>query len=228
LDAKELLFYQEVASEGECDTNFLPTVAGLPAAAYGRYCQSDLGLFDDNKPGNIFSNDPLGVEGLDNELRVCPTGPAGTAPHTAAHDVEQVALTGGVILEPQGPLNLNCTSGGNTDSANYKVKIPDQSPLLSVDIDRSPLSNAPTLEGVAPNSATIIVDTDGVRKLLLTYPTCNSPEGGLSGSVIANNPPLTNNQDVTLHLEGQTNGAGAGSLGPVLFEGEFTIKVNGL
>jgi hypothetical protein len=68
-----------------------------------------------------------------------------------------------------------------------------------------------------------------VRKLVLTYPTCNSPEGGVSGAVIANNPPLINNQNVTLHLtNGKTNGAGAGSLGPVLFDGTFTIKVNGL
>jgi hypothetical protein len=224
LDPKELLFYQEVASEGECDTNFLPTVAGLPAAAYGRYCQSDLGLFDDNKPGNIFGNDPLGGEGFDNELRVCPTGPAGTAPHTAAHDVEQVALTGSVIVEPQGTLNLNCTTGGNTDSGGYTVKIPDQPPLLSIDIDRSPLSDAPKLEDIAPSSAAIVVE-NGVRKLSLRYPTCSQTPGqGLSANIINRYNP-TNNSDVTLHLEGQTNGAG---LGPVLFEGEFMIKVNGL
>jgi hypothetical protein len=228
LDLKEILFYQEVASEGICDaTTLLPTVVGLPAAAYGRYCQSDLGLFSDNTGTNFFAGDPSFVEGFDNELRVCPPGPTGTAPHTATQDVEQVKLSGGVTLEPQGPLNLNCTSGSNTDSGGYKVKIPDQSPLLSVDIDTS--TGAPKLEGVSPTSAAIVVDTDGVRKLELTYPTCNNtPEGGLSGAVIANNPPLTNNQNVTLHLEGQTNGAGAGSLGPVLFEGEFTIKVNGL
>ncbi len=223
LDLKEILFYKEVASEGICDaTTLLPTVVGLPAAAYGRYCQSDLGVFYDNVTGNIFTGDSSILEGFDNELRVCPPGPDGVR-HTATQDVEQVKLSG-VTLEPQGPLNLNCTSGGNTDSGNYKVKIPDQSPLLSVDIDTSPLStDAPKLEGVSPTSAAIIVDTDGVRKLELTYPTC--PD--LSANIISRYQP-TNNSNVTLHLEGQTNGAGAGSLGPVLFEGEFTIKVNGL
>ncbi len=229
LDLNEILFYKEVASEGVCDaTTLLPTVVGLPAAAYGRYCQSDLGVFYDNETGNIFTGDSSTLEGFDNQLRACPPG-TDKLPHTATQDVEQVALSGGITLEPQGPLNLNCTSGGNTDSGGYKIKIPDQSPLFSVDIDTSPLStDAPKLEGVAPTSAAISVSTDGVRELVLIYPTCNSPEAGLSEAVIANNPPLTNNQNVTLHLAGQTNGAGAGSLGPVLFKGEFTIKVNGL
>jgi len=237
LGSKEILFYKEVASEGICDpTTKLPTVVGLPAAAYSRYCQSDIGVFYDNLTGNIFTGDSSTLEGFDNELRICPVEIVGgqKLAHTAAQDVEQVALGGGgVALEPQGPLNLNCASGGNTDSAGYKVKIPDQAPLLSVDIDVSPLNglngDAPKLEGVSPSASTIIVDTDGVRKLVLTYPTCNSPQGGLAGAVKANNPGIVNNQNVTLHLtNGKTNGAGPGSLGPVLFEGEFTIKVNGL
>jgi len=229
LDAKEILFYQEVASEGVCGANNLPTVPGLPAAAYGRYCQSDIDLFSDNLAGNMFAGDPADpVEGFDNELRVCPVVVDGgiKVQHTAAHDVEQVtlALADGLRIEPQGPLNLNCTSGGNTDSAGYKVKIPDQAPLLSVDIDTSP-GDAPKLEGVSPTSTAIITDLDGVRKLELTYPTCRSPEGGLAGAVKTNNPGIVNNQNVTLHLTGQTNGAG---LGPVLFNGEFIIKVNGI
>jgi hypothetical protein len=226
LASKELLFYREIASEGQCNTSTpSPTVPGLPSAAYGRHCQSDIGPFTDNEdPTNIFAGDP-DVEGFDNELRVCPTGPKKTPPHTAAHDVEQAALTSSVTTNPQPVLNLNCTSGGNTELARYTVLIPDQPPLLSIDIDISPLSDAPTLEGVAPISARI-VEGDGVRSLELKYPTCDQGSApGLSDEVIANNPGLTNNQNVTLHLEGQTKDVG---LGPVLFDGAFIIKVNGL
>jgi len=234
LDVKEILFYQEVASEGICDpVSKLPTVPGLPAAAYGRYCQSDLGVFSDNTNsptgGGIFLGDSSTLEGFDNQLRVCPA--VDNVYHTAAQDVEQVALGAGVTMEFQPTLNLNCTTGGNTDSGGYTVKIPDQAPLLSIDIDTSPLSDAPKLEGISPASARIVVE-NGIRKLSLRYPTCNSvpgdPAGGLSGVVQTNNPGVQNQDNVTLHLSGQTNGAGPGSLGPIQFDGEFTIKVNGL
>jgi hypothetical protein len=217
LKAKQLLVYQEVASEGSCVNN-MPTVQGLPAAAYGRYCQSDLG------PNWI-----TGGEGFDNVLRVCPVDVvSGTRyQHVGAQDVDTVALANKVTIQGYGPLNVNCESGGNTDSGKYSIKIPDQAPLLSVDIDRD-LNQAPKLEGVSPISADIIFDTDLVRKLVLTYPTCNSPEGGLSGAVKTSQGPLTNLQDITLHLTGQTNGAGVGSLGPVLFDGEFTVKATGV
>jgi hypothetical protein len=227
LDLREILFYQEVASEGVCDPiTKLPTVPGLPVAAYGRYCQSDIDVFDDNTNspggGGAFFDDSATLEGFDNQLRVCPV--RDNVYHTASQDVEQVALGDGVSLEPQGTLNLNCTTGGNTDSGGYTVKIPDQPPLLSIDIDTSPLSDAPKLEDIAPSSAAIVVE-DGVRKLSLRYPTCSQTPGeGLSAN-IKNRYDPTNNSDVTLHMEGQTNGAG---LGPVLFEGEFMIKVNGL
>jgi hypothetical protein len=218
LDLNELLFYKEVASEGTCDpvTN-LPTVPGLPAAAYGRYCQSDLGPL------------PSGLEGFDNVLRVCPVDVINKVAyqHTGAQDVEQVALRGGVKLEPQGPMNLNCSTGGNTDSGKYKVYLVEQAPLLVGDIDITP-ANAPKLEGISPLSATIVVGDDGVKRLLLTYPTCSSVPGeGLSANIINKYHP-TNNSDVTLELTGQTYGAGADSLGPIQFKGEFTIKVNGL
>jgi hypothetical protein len=224
-----MLLYKEVATEGICDAtnNNLPTVPGLPAAAYSRYCQSDIGLFSDNTDdllnngGGIYDDNP--GEGFDNQLRVCPI--ADGHAHTAAQDVERAALGDTFAVEPQGPLNLNCTTGGNTDSGKYKIKIPDQAPLLATNIDVSPLTDAPKLEGVSPLSTSIIIDGDGVRKLELIYPTCGpTPGEGLSANIIDKYHP-TNNSDVTLTVEGQTDNVG---LGPILFESSFTIKVTGV
>ena len=213
LDPKEILFYQEVASEGSC-VNTLPTVVGLPSAAYGLYCQSDLG------PLPEFGG---AVEGFDNVLRVCPV--VDKVIHTAAHDVEQVQLGGNIYVEYQPTLNLNCTSGsGNNDSGIYKVWIPDLGQVRQADIDISPLSDAPKLEGVAPFDATpnVVRSTDPTQFWLeLKYKTC--PQ--LSAKVIANNGGVTNNSNVTLHLNGQIEPKG---LGPVLFNSEFVVKVNGL
>jgi hypothetical protein len=222
LGTREMLFYQEVATEGICDPDTeLPTVPGLPAAAYSRYCQSDLGPMPENPD----------VEGFDNILRVCPV--AHNVIHTAAQDVEQVKLggSGGAFgAEPGSTLNLNCTTGGNTDSGKFKIKIPDQAPLLATNIDVEPLATeAPKLEGISPLSPpTVIVDGDGVRKLELTYPTCGpTPSTSLSDIIIAkyNLTRADNNTDVTLQVTGQTQSVG---LGPVLFEAQLPVKVNGL
>jgi len=208
LAESQVLFYQETATEGQCDNNELPTVAGLPSAAYGRSCQSDLG-----------PDWPLG-EGFDDTLRICAPATEGSVTHyhSAAHDVEQVKLAGNVYLEYQPTLNLNCTTGDNTDSGIYKVSIPDQGSLLAVNIDTSP---GPLLEGVAPKSTAIVTDSTGVRTLVLTYPTCSA----LSANVINKYHP-TNNSSVTLTLSGKTSTTTG--LGPALFDGQLTIKVNGL
>lgn len=227
LAAGAMLFYQEIAYTGSCDpTTELPTDDGSPVAAHGRYCQSDISNFDDNvdhgDPTNVFPNDPQYVDGFDNELRVCEQSDL-PPPHTGDQDVETDQLANFTV--DFGPtLNLNCTTGGNTDSGKYKVSITDQATVLAANIDVDPLSDAPTLEGVSPINAVINTDDFGVQTLVLTYPTCNT----LSGNVIANNSLVSsdNNTNVFLHLSGQTIESTA-TLNQDL-EAQIEVKVNGL
>lgn len=200
LAANTLLFYQETSHLGSCDTaTSLPTEPGSPTAAFGRYCTSDIDTFEDNVAPNIY-NDPAGVDGFDNELRVCRKI-KGSKHHTGHHDVETVELTN-ILAVSQPNLNLNCKTGDNTDSGIFKVYITDQAELLAQNVDTIPLSDAPTLEGVSPVKAVINTDEYGVDTLELVYPTCSA----LSANVIFNNSldDSLNNTNVTLELLGQT------------------------
>lgn len=218
LAQSQVLFYQETATEGTCDTNDIPTVVGVATAAYGRGCQSDLG-----------PDWPVG-EGFDNVPRDCAPATEGSVTHyhSAAHDVEQIKLANDLNLDFHPVLNLNCTTGGNTDSGIYKVWIPDQQPLLSVDIDTTPgpllfvVDNAGKVNGVTPTGTAIVTLADGTRALELRYPTCSD----LSQYVIDAYSPA-NNSEVTLYLKGGTNST-IGGLGPLEFDGQLPIKVNGL
>lgn len=219
LDSKQMLFYVEKAYTGSCDSNMQPTEVGDPTAAYGVHCQSNIAPFSDNTGDNYFPNDPPS-DGFDNELRVCQTA-SGNMPHTAAQDVEMVELNRYLTVDFQPTLNLNCTSGDNTDSGVYKVWIKDQPPVMAADIVTSPLSAAPKLEGVSPIRTATKVDLNGVTTLELTYPTCSD----LSANVInAYNP--ANNSNVTLHLtDGTTKPTTSLNY---RFKTQFEVKVNGL
>jgi len=217
LEAGAILFYQETAYTGSCAA--LDT--GSPTAAYGRYCQSDIDTFADNLPGNIYDGDELVTnDGFDNELRVCEQSD-NPPPHTADQDVETIELSN-ITFDSQPTLNLNCWTGnGGNDSGIYKVWISDQSQLLAGNIVVDPLSDAPTLEGVSPNKASISVDEFGVNTLELAYPTCYT----LSENVISNNAGISNNSNVFLTLEGYAKIEGG--LDQKINEA-LEVKVNGL
>jgi hypothetical protein len=221
LEAGAILFYQETAFTGNCDSlTDLPTEEGSPSTAYGRYCQSDIDTFDDNVAPNVYAGDPADVDGFDNELRVCQSN---RTPHIGEQDVETIELSD-LIVDSQPSLNLNCKSGGNTDSGGFKVTITDQAKMLASNVDVTPLSDAPTLEGVSPTKAVINTDEFGVETLELTYPTCED----LSVNVIANNN-LTgddNNTNVVVELLGQSDTAET-SLSQAI-KALIEIKVNGL
>jgi hypothetical protein len=210
---------------------------GTPTAAYGRYCQSDVGLFSDNitEIVNYFPTDPLtggfyGTgEGFDNQLRKCPVATvAGTKIyHTGDQDVEKVSLgTNSVLTAAQTNINVGCTGNATNDQGVFKVWIPDQADLLNTDIDISPLSDAPTLEGVAPEPTPVqnVLLTSGPfagkYALELTYRRCS---GGLAAAIRANNP--TNPPTVILHLKGKT--VGTTTLLPQNFASEITVGING-
>ena len=202
LAAGEILLYQEVSNEGSCDlTTSLPTVPGAAVAAYSRYCTSDIDSFTDNVEPNVFIGDPTvdEIHGFDNEFRPCFKRKGSPTYHTGVQDVEKVVL--GDVIANGGSLNLNCTTGGNTDSGKYNITITDQATLLVATIDVTD-GNAPTLEGISPVSWAINTDEFGVDTLVLSYPSCNE----LSYNVITDNE-LTlddNNTNVTLELIGQT------------------------
>lgn len=231
LAAGEVLLFQEVSNAGSCDlVTALPTAAGAAAAAYSRYCTSDIDSIADNAALdiygelNVFGDDPTvdEIHGFDNEFRACFKRKSSPTYHTGVQDVERIEL--GDIMVGFGPtLNLNCGTGGNTDSGKYKVEISDQATLLAADVDVT-LSNAPTLEGVSPISHVINTDDFGVDTLVLTYPTCND----LSGNVISNNSLTSddNNTNVTLELIGQTTPTST-SLDRTI-KALIEIKVNGL
>ena len=219
LQAGAILFYQETAYTGSCAD--LDT--GSPTAAYGRYCQSDIDTFQDNVSPNLYEGDlEVSNDGFDNELRVCEQSD-NPPPHTGDQDVETVELTN-ITVTAQPTLNLNCTTGGNTDSGKFKVYISDQSQLLAGNIEVTPLSKAPTLEGVSPLSAVISTDDFGVDTLTLTYPTCED----LSANVITNNSldRSDNNTNVFLEFSGQTIPTST-SLEQAIKE-MIEVKVNGL
>lgn len=228
LASNALLFYQETAYTGSCDSlTDLPTDQGSPTAAYGRYCTSDIDTFEDNTGDNVYPGDGLlataspniGGDGFDNELRVCEET-NNNGPHTGGQDVDTAELAD-ILVTAQPTLNLNCTTGGNTDSGGFKVWISDQAQLLAGSISVDPLSNAPTLEGVSPTKVTITNEL-GVDTLELVYPTCNA----LSENVINNNNP-TNNSNVMLHLTGGNIQPTGSSLNQTL-KAEIEVKVNGL
>ncbi|MCK4705524.1 MAG: hypothetical protein KAT90_08600, partial [Gammaproteobacteria bacterium] len=230
LAAGEILLYQEVSNEGTCDiaTN-LPTAAGAATAAYSRYCTSDIDTFEDNAAydiygePNVFSDDPTSDEfsehGFDNEFRACYKRKGSPYYHTGVQDVEKIELTD-IIVDAGPTLNLNCTTGGNTDSGKYKVLISDQATLSASDVNVTPLTEAPKLEGVSPIKAVITTEF-GVDTLELVYPTCND----LSYNIITKYNP-TNNSDVTLELIGQTIPT-TDSLDQTI-KALIEIKVNGL
>jgi hypothetical protein len=229
LAAGAILYYEETAYDGFCDpnNNNLPTLDGAPTAAFGRKCTSDMEPFPtdmtETEVGNYFPNDPLEVDGFDNELRVCYKESKNDTAHTNVHDVETVELAN--ITVDAGPtFNLNCTTGGNTDSGKYKVLISDQAALLAGNVDVTPLSDAPTLEGVSPIKAEINTDDFGVQTLVLTYPTCVE----LTANIIANNDlgSEDNNTNVTLELTGQTEPTTT-SLDQTI-KALIEVKVNGL
>jgi hypothetical protein len=224
LVAGAILFYQETAYTGECVDN-LPTEEGSPTTAYGRYCQSDIDTFDDNLEGNRF-NDPVGVDGFDNELRICPST-GSQIPHIAGQDVETIELSD-LIVEGQPNLNLNCSTGGNTDSGGFKVTITDQAKMLASNVLHFPLAVAPTLEGISPSKA-VIISEFGVDTLELTYPTCGETQfEGLSFNVVTNNMLTVddNNTNVVVELLGQSDTADT-SLSQSI-KALIEIKVNGL
>lgn len=218
-----LLFYQETAYTGACDTiTDLPTTEGSATAAYGRYCTSDIETFDDNVGLNDYSDDPLGNHGFDNELRVCEeTNKNG--PHTGGQDIETVELVD-ILVASQPTLNLNCTTGGNTDSGSFKVWVSDQAQLLVSNILVNPLSDAPKLEGVSPTKVAVNTDDLGVETLELVYPTCSD----LSATVIDNNnlDSTLNNTNVMLNLTGDVQPT-ATSLSQTI-NAVIEVKVNGL
>jgi len=232
LAAGAILYYEETAYQGSCDpdNNNLPTVDGAPTAAFGRECTSDMEPFPqcDEVGDNCFPNDPPDVDGFDNELRVCYKESNKDTAHTNVHDVETVELAN--ITVDAGPtFNLNCTSGGNTDSGKYKVLISDQAALLAGNVHVTPLIEAPTLEGVSPIKAVINTDELGVDTLELTYPTCEE----LTANIIEQGPgpednlgSEDNNTNVTLELIGQTEPTET-SLNQTI-KALIEVKVNGL
>lgn len=223
LEAGAMLFYQEVAYTGSCDDlTGLPTEDGSPSVAHGRYCQSDISNFVDNIAPNIYAGDPLVGDGFDKELRICEMSD-NPPPHTGDQDVETVELAD-IIVDAGPTFNLNCSTGGNTDSGKYKVLISDQATLLAGNVDVTPLSDAPTLEGVSPIKAVINTDDFGVDTLELVYPTCTA----LSANIIANNSldSTLNNTYVTLELIGQTEPDTAGI--EQVIKALIEVKVNGL
>ncbi|MDH5613114.1 MAG: hypothetical protein OEY66_11740 [Gammaproteobacteria bacterium] len=231
LASNALLFYQETAYTGSCDSmTDLPTDQGSPTAAYGRYCTSDIDTFEDNTGDNVYPGDGLlataspniGIDGFDNELRVCEET-NNNGPHTGGQDVDTAELAD-ILVAGQPTLNLNCTTGDNTDSGKFKVWISDQAQLLVSSISTNPLSDAPTLEGVSPIKATVTNEL-GVDTLELVYPTCNA----LSAAVIENNSldSSSNNSNVMLHLTGGNIQPTASSLNQTL-NAEIEVKVNGL
>ena len=218
LEAGAMLFYQEVAYTGSCDAAGLPTEDGIPSVAHGRYCQSDISNFVDNIAPNVYGDDPLVGDGFDNELRICEMSDL-PPQHVGFQDVETVELAEPMDAISGPTLNLNCTTGDNTDSGKYKVWISDQTRLLADNVVVTPLSDAPRLEGVSPIKAVINTDEFGVDTLELTYPTC--PD--LSYNVITSYNP-TNNSDVTLELIGQAVTGLTQTFNALLID----VKVNGL
>lgn len=229
LEAGAMLFYQEVAYTGSCDAAGLPTEDGIPSVAHGRYCQSDIDTFADNLPGNIFPGDGDSdgdghpdTDGFDKELRICEMSDL-PPQHVGFQDVETVELVEPMYASSGPTLNLNCSTGDNTDSGKYKVWISDQTRLLADNVVVTPLSDAPKLEGVSPIKAVINTDEFGVDTLELTYPTCSE----LTNTIIADNGLIDNtfnNTYVTLELIGQAVTGLTQTFNALLID----VKVNGL
>ena len=227
LEAGAMLFYQEVAYEGSCDATGLPTQDGSPSVAHGRYCQSDIDTFDDNifdedDPllNNVYPGDPLVMHGFDNELRKCfEREDSLFGQHVGFQDVETVELAEPMDASSAPTLNLNCTTGDNTDSGKFKVWISDQATLLADNVVVTPLSDAPKLEGVSPIKAVINTDEFGVDTLELTYPTCND----LSNNIIEHIPSPATAPDAGSAVRGQ---AVTGLT--QTFNALIEVKVNGL
>ena len=219
----QLLIYTEKSKTGYCDPlTGLPTDTGLPpppdeylvgtpTAAYARYCQSDIGPFSDNLPDNMFSD--LAGEGFDNELRFCGTTKTSNQLHTAAQDVEGLKLGDGtndiLLTANQSSINAKCQGNESNDSGKLDILIPNQESLLVTsggitNIDITPLSDAPKLEGVSPIATAFTLMPDGITPALkLTYYRC--PE--LAAAIHDKYPGDVQPPSVMLTFSGKTESA---------------------